>query len=183
LLLAGAALTATLAASHAWATLEISILEGSPATISWSADWDATSAIVSNSDPENLSVEHLTAPSGTSWQATTEMILLWENSASGQILSDVVRLEWGGANANAYLFSVEAYNILLADIIPTLDPGLVPILVQEKAGVMTFGDGIPFNVNIQSEPVPEPTTMIAGALLLLPFGASMLRMLRKSRMA
>jgi len=32
-------------------------------------------------------------------------------------------------------------------------------------------------------PVPEPTTMIAGALLLLPFGASTLRMLRKSRKA
>lgn len=31
--------------------------------------------------------------------------------------------------------------------------------------------------------VPEPTTMIAGALLLLPFGASTLRMLRKSRAA
>jgi len=31
--------------------------------------------------------------------------------------------------------------------------------------------------------VPEPTTMIAGALLLLPFGASTLRILRKSRAA
>jgi hypothetical protein len=31
--------------------------------------------------------------------------------------------------------------------------------------------------------VPEPTTMVAGALLLLPFGASALRMLRKSRTA
>jgi hypothetical protein len=31
--------------------------------------------------------------------------------------------------------------------------------------------------------VPEPTTMIAGALLLLPFGASALRMLRKNRTA
>jgi hypothetical protein len=30
-------------------------------------------------------------------------------------------------------------------------------------------------------PVPEPTTVIAGALLLLPFGASTLRMLRKNR--
>jgi hypothetical protein len=29
--------------------------------------------------------------------------------------------------------------------------------------------------------VPEPTTMIAGALLLLPFGASTLRVLRKNR--
>lgn len=30
-------------------------------------------------------------------------------------------------------------------------------------------------------PVPEPTTMISGALLLLPFGASTLRILRKGR--
>ena len=28
--------------------------------------------------------------------------------------------------------------------------------------------------------VPEPTTIIAGALLLLPFGAGMLRILRKT---
>jgi hypothetical protein len=32
-------------------------------------------------------------------------------------------------------------------------------------------------------PVPEPTTMIAGALLLLPFGASTLRFFRKNRTA
>jgi hypothetical protein len=32
-------------------------------------------------------------------------------------------------------------------------------------------------------PVPEPTTMIAGALLLLPFGASTLRVLRRNRAA
>jgi hypothetical protein len=31
--------------------------------------------------------------------------------------------------------------------------------------------------------VPEPTTMIAGALLLLPFGVSTLRILRKTRTA
>ena len=30
-----------------------------------------------------------------------------------------------------------------------------------------------------ADPVPEPTTMIAGALLLLPFGASTLRMFRR----
>ena len=42
---------------------------------------------------------------------------------------------------------------------------------------------IPASANIDSItlfPVPEPTTMIAGALLLLPFGASTLRILRKS---
>ena len=32
-------------------------------------------------------------------------------------------------------------------------------------------------------PVPEPTTVVAGVLMLLPFGASMLRILRKTRTA
>jgi hypothetical protein len=42
-----------------------------------------------------------------------------------------------------------------------------------------------FGPNFQYEvsAVPEPTTMIAGALLLLPFGASTLRILRKNRVA
>ena len=38
-------------------------------------------------------------------------------------------------------------------------------------------------VGSQGQAVLEPTTMIAGALLLLPFGASTLRMLRKRRKA
>ena len=37
--------------------------------------------------------------------------------------------------------------------------------------------------DFEPAPVPEPTTMIAGALLLLPFGASTLRMLRTSKTA
>ena len=40
-----------------------------------------------------------------------------------------------------------------------------------------------FGASINISAVPEPTTMIAAALLLLPFGASALRMLRKSRKA
>lgn len=36
---------------------------------------------------------------------------------------------------------------------------------------------------IRTYAVPEPTTMIAGALLLLPFGASTLRFMRKNRTA
>jgi hypothetical protein len=45
--------------------------------------------------------------------------------------------------------------------------------------------GVPPNWTMQTwgtatlTPVPEPTTMIAGALLLLPFGASTLRVLRR----
>ena len=36
--------------------------------------------------------------------------------------------------------------------------------------------------DVQLTAVPEPTTLIAGALLLLPFGASTLRILRRGRM-
>jgi len=39
------------------------------------------------------------------------------------------------------------------------------------------------SITVSTAPVPEPTTMIAGALLLLPFGASTIRMLRKNRKA
>src|ERR1017187_516981 len=39
------------------------------------------------------------------------------------------------------------------------------------------------NLTFKTIPVPEPTTMIAGALLLLPFGASTLRILRKRQTA
>jgi hypothetical protein len=38
------------------------------------------------------------------------------------------------------------------------------------------------NIDVESV-VPEPTTVIASALLLLPFGASTLRILRRNRMA
>ena len=44
--------------------------------------------------------------------------------------------------------------------------------------------GTTFTVSqIQLQLVPEPTTMIAGALLLLPFGASTIRILRKRQTA
>jgi hypothetical protein len=39
------------------------------------------------------------------------------------------------------------------------------------------------SITVGAYEVPEPTTMVAGALLLLPFGASTIRMLRKSRTA
>jgi hypothetical protein len=39
------------------------------------------------------------------------------------------------------------------------------------------------SLTLVSSAVPEPTTIIASMLLLLPFGASMLRILRKSRTA
>jgi len=43
--------------------------------------------------------------------------------------------------------------------------------------------GNPTGANVQFSAVPEPTTMVAGAMLLLPFGMSALRIMRKSHMA
>ena len=53
--------------------------------------------------------------------------------------------------------------------------------VDSNGNVITgaLGPGQEFILNFT--PVPEPTTMVAGALLLLPFGLSTLRMMRNSR--
>ena len=60
--------------------------------------------------------------------------------------------------------------------------GYVPNLNGYGNALAGFGWGNP-NVDgtLTLTAVPEPTTIVAGALLLLPFGASTLRMLRKSR--
>jgi hypothetical protein len=47
----------------------------------------------------------------------------------------------------------------------------------EATVALGYPDGVPITLTITQ--VPEPTTMIAGALLLLPFGASTIRILRK----
>jgi len=49
------------------------------------------------------------------------------------------------------------------------------VTIGTTAGTTTY--------DFEPAPVPEPTTLIAGALLLLPFGASTLRMLRRNRTA
>lgn len=53
--------------------------------------------------------------------------------------------------------------------------------VQDGSGNVVLNDRI--TVNGGYTPVPEPSTVVAGALLLLPFGVSTVRMLRKSRKA
>jgi hypothetical protein len=49
--------------------------------------------------------------------------------------------------------------------------------IQPNSGASGAADGY----GVYSTPIPEPTTLIAGALLLIPFGASTLRALRKNR--
>jgi len=77
---------------------------------------------------------------------------------------------------------------LISAILPTLEAETGLGLAQLEAngngayGVVALNlhDGI---YQPQLAQVPEPTTMIAAALLLLPFGASTLRILRRNRVA
>jgi hypothetical protein len=46
-----------------------------------------------------------------------------------------------------------------------------------------FMPGAGQDLMFNTTPVPEPTTIVAGAMLLLPFGAGTLRILRKRRTA
>jgi hypothetical protein len=62
------------------------------------------------------------------------------------------------------------------------------ILDSSSVGSWTsLGDGwdkaSDLNVQVFGSPVPEPTTILAGALLLLPFGVSTIRILRRNRSA
>jgi len=57
--------------------------------------------------------------------------------------------------------------------------GNLNTLVLEGTGLSDSYGAIIGNVSL----VPEPTTVVAGAMLLLPFGMSTLRMFRKSRTA
>ena len=88
---------------------------------------------------------------------------------------------------------------------PTMDATTAGYFTVDLAALIAKGSGIPLytgnileGINAPGDgagagddqeflmlgtPVPEPTTVIAGALLLLPFGASTLRMTLKRRNA
>jgi len=76
----------------------------------------------------------------------------------------------------------------LSNVRPYLETGqpvLVPLLDPDTLGGSSDGPGgpVPFSVYVTSD-IPEPsTTMIAGALLLLPFGAQVVRRLRNRKPA
>ena len=57
------------------------------------------------------------------------------------------------------------------------------VIAFEDGTDMDFNDLVVEVSGVAPVPVPEATTILAGALLLLPFGASTLRVLRKRQMA
>jgi hypothetical protein len=88
------------------------------------------------------------------------------DTASGNALNYLVfNMNWINTQADPTTFDFYAYN--------------GNVLVDSAQASWTGGANGEWDIT--SIPVPEPTTMIAGALLLLPLGASTLRILRRNR--
>jgi hypothetical protein len=114
-----------------------------------------------------------------------------------QVVYNSGPLQVGAVGVNT--FAVTPFNLSSGDLIAhygqgiPLDASGLAITYYPGGGAPYVGEVIP-NVNMAVYPggrtysiavgvVPEPTTMVAGALLLLPFGMSTLQILRRSRMA
>ena len=111
---------------------------------------------------------------GTDWGALQIAVwyALYNTTDSGALATSGKRFTMGGTTDATEVIAQGYLNTTLAS--PAGD----------YAGSMLK----PVNSSMQEliltpVPVPEPTTIVAGALLLLPFGASTLRFLRKNRTA
>jgi hypothetical protein len=94
----------------------------------------------------------------------------------------VARVIWNYDSSTAEVGSWEL--LLNTSLLDRLYPGwLLPSIGDMAIATAQNGDNDYTDALVNMSAVPEPTTMIAGALLLLPFGASTVRMLRKSRKA
>lgn len=52
-----------------------------------------------------------------------------------------------------------------------------------KSQGLIYSPGTPVNSNVPATSVPEPTTIVAGALMLLPFGVSAFKIIRRKQVA
>jgi hypothetical protein len=94
-----------------------------------------------------------------------------------------------GVGSVTWLFATPAGG--LDPLLPGATSGILKITTTEKPGLYggssfdeSAGPWFPASsASYVPAPVPEPTTLVAGALLLLPFGASAVRIVRKNRTA
>ena len=108
----------------------------------------------------------------------------------------IATLAMGGANNQG---TIKAYGLVNGLTVVSLDllgkpwsgtaqgnvSGLGPAdILAEKVVIFHSGAGYTMgNISLEVQVVPEPTTMIAGALLLLPFGFTCYRYLRNRKRA
>jgi len=87
---------------------------------------------------------------------------------------NVTGLTYGGLNADLLALATGGNGSM--NVTFQFNPG--QSLTQLTTGSAQIGS---YSGSLAGAAVPEPTTLIAGALLLLPFGASTVRILRKRR--
>ena len=103
--------------------------------------------------------------------------------------NEVTSLSFNGANGTAFFNAAIAGTGLNSTTIFEDSDGAYGVIALNLfngpySTAVQSPNGQTYNLNQdQLAIVPEPTTMIAAALLLLPFGASTLRILRRNRMA
>jgi hypothetical protein len=115
--------------------------------------------------------------SGTTTDRAALQLAVWEalydTTAGSRTLGSRFMVNSGDAAA------ISEANTWLGQVDPSAQyAGSLLIPTPESQGSLNAQEML-YNVT----PVPEPTTMIAGALLLLPFGASTLRWVRRNRAA
>ena len=150
----------------------------------WVAN-NATSSWITYSNP--------TQTGGDNTGGTYQYQLQFNSASSG-----VVDVRWlSDNNGTLFVNQVEVGTKPDPDV---TDPGnytpfnawnsWMPIYVQTGPNTIDLDvynipqdSGNPTGGRVEFSAVPEPTTLISGALLLLPFGASTLRILRRNRVA
>lgn len=92
-------------------------------------------------------------------------IITWD----GPAVADPTYLLIKDGNAGSYLWNISHWD----------GEGTLTIINTGLAAFAAKGEPFSHVELFSGTPVPEPSTVIAGALLLLPFGVSTLRMLRR----
>jgi hypothetical protein len=100
------------------------------------------------------------------------------NSVNGTYYYNLAKSGTGRNDTTVFNDSLGAYDVIALNLFN----GAYATQVT-KNGTTYYLNQDQLAIDAGFTPVPEPTTMIAGALLLLPFGASTLRILRKNRAA
>jgi len=119
---------------------------------------------------EKLWAKYYTAAQadGSGVTAAALQLAIWEIEGGGQPL---------GNGSAGYTVTASGNNSVTTET-ATMLTSLTGLTAEADLVAIVSPDGQSYVVA-----VPEPTTMLAGALLLLPFGASTLRVLRKRQMA
>jgi hypothetical protein len=209
---AQAAFTGTLAQLAAGGTLTIDdkIFSGFSFTESGLTSFDPINIIVTAT--ESGGIEYLTWSGNISLVsggiASADLKLNYIVTANGGTINKIDQAYTGGAingllavdetaAIGAFGGTVAGYSHLqigdlsdppaeASDLLNIVPPESVLYVTKDIAFGVTSANGgfVSISQVAQSfHQVPEPTTIIAGALLLLPFGASTLRILRKNRTA